>query len=229
MNWKYLRKAPWLDSRALYIARTPVGGTLLDIGSSDGETLRHISELRPDLHLFATDISGRPDACPEGCRFARADIEKETLPWEDGSMDTITCMQVVEHLHDPGSLFREVSRLLKPGGLLFIETPHPKTTSLTSLSGRSTGTFTMNFYDDPTHTRPVSTGRLAHYCRDRGMDICASGTSRNYLIAAAHLLYAFRRPSYRKFTAKAHWLGWSSYLTATMPGGPCTVYPESSL
>ena len=39
MNWKYLRWFPGLDTRAGFVARVPQGGTLLDMGSSDGETL----------------------------------------------------------------------------------------------------------------------------------------------------------------------------------------------
>src|SRR5688572_13392124 len=53
MNWRCLHPWPWLDTRARFIARTPRGGKLLDLGASDGETLRHIAELRPDLSLAA--------------------------------------------------------------------------------------------------------------------------------------------------------------------------------
>ena len=58
MNWALLRQFPWLDTRAQFVAAAPRAGALLDLGSSDGETLRHIAELRPDLRLYAAD-SGR--------------------------------------------------------------------------------------------------------------------------------------------------------------------------
>jgi hypothetical protein len=60
MNWARLRYASWLDTRAGFVAATPRGGSLLDLGSSDGETLGHFAELRPDLKFFATDLAGRP-------------------------------------------------------------------------------------------------------------------------------------------------------------------------
>ena len=61
MNWTYLRPCAWVDTRARFVAGTPPGGALLDLGSSDGETLGHIAELRPDLRLFAADLAGTPE------------------------------------------------------------------------------------------------------------------------------------------------------------------------
>src|SRR5205814_2717980 len=99
------------------------GGSLLDLGSSDGRTLCHMSELRPDLTFAAVDIAGPPDHLPKNTRFASADLEKDSLPWSDGSFEAITCMHVVEHLRTMKNLWREVARLLKPGGKVYIETP----------------------------------------------------------------------------------------------------------
>lgn len=214
MNWKYFRKIPWIDSRSMFVSTTPRGGTLLDIGSSNGETLCHIRELRPDLKLFATDVNGDPEKYPRDCLFFRGDIQKDKLPWADESMDSITCMHVVEHLHNLQGLFSEAVRLLKPEGRIYIETPHPKTSTLPGLQGRAAGIFTMNFYDDPTHVAPVSIERLASYCREYGLQVLSSGISRNLLFAAANLVYTFLPPSRRKYTAKAHWIGWFVYLIA---------------
>src|ERR1051326_2355464 len=38
MNWTYLRRFPWLDPRARFVASLPPCASLLDLGSSDGET-----------------------------------------------------------------------------------------------------------------------------------------------------------------------------------------------
>src|SRR5579872_3242401 len=98
MNWTWLRHAPWLDTRAGFVARAPRSGTLLDLGSSDGETLRHIAELRPDLRLHAVDLAGSPENYPAACKFHRANLELDRLPWPDASIAAITCMHLVEHL-----------------------------------------------------------------------------------------------------------------------------------
>lgn len=213
MNWVILRPFPCLDTRARFVAQTPRGGTLLDLGSSDGETLRHFAELRPDLRLFAADKSGQPEKYPGGCHFHRADFERDRLPWPDGTMDAITCMHLVEHLHKLDPLFGEISRLLKPSGRAYFETPHPKSLTLPS----SGGTFSMNFYDDATHVRIVTTDSLAQEAKQAGLQIETAGVSRNWLFAASHLFFVFRPPSRQKFTAQLHWWGWSAYLIARKP------------
>jgi len=85
MNWLCLRPWPWLDTRARFVARVPRNGRLLDLGSSDGETLGHIAQLRPDLRLGAADKFGQPENYPRGCEFHRADFERGSLPWPAGA------------------------------------------------------------------------------------------------------------------------------------------------
>src|SRR5258706_604831 len=52
MNWSRWRSIPWIDTRAAFVAATPKAGNLLDLGTSNGETLCHMWELRPDLNYF---------------------------------------------------------------------------------------------------------------------------------------------------------------------------------
>jgi len=217
VNWKLLRYCPWMDTRARFVARTPRDGALLDLGSSDGATLGHIAELRPDLRLFAVDLAGAPDAYPAGCQFHRADLERDRLPWPDSSIDTVTCMHLIEHLHGLKLLLEEVARLLRPGGKVYFETPHPKSLGLSSPRGDAAGTFTLNFWDDRTHVRPVTTGALAQAVREHRLEVVTTGISRNLLFAASHPLFIFMRASRKKFTARTHWLGWSAYLIARRP------------
>jgi SAM-dependent methyltransferase len=217
MNWSYLRHFPWLDTRARFVAAAPASGTLLDLGASDGETLGHIAELRPDLRLFAADKAGQPEKYPAGCEFQRADLEREKLMWPDCTMDSVTCMHLIEHLHDLTWLLAESARVLKPGGCIYFETPHPRSLVISSPGGTAAGTFTLNFFDDPTHVRLVAAGALAQRVRGAGLEVLASGTSRNWLFAAAWPALFFSPASRKKFTARVHWLGWSAYLIAHRP------------
>jgi SAM-dependent methyltransferase len=217
VNWSSIKACPWVDTRAYFVARVPPGGCLLDLGASDGETLGHMAELRPDLKLRAADICGKPERYPAGCDFARVDLEREPLPWATASADAITCMHLVEHLRELEPLMREVARVLKPGGRVYFETPHPRTTRYASPAGAAAGTFTMNFYDDPTHVQLVSAGRLGQLARNAGLKVITSGVSRNWLFAFAWLWLWPAPPSRKKFTAQAHWRGWSAYLIAERP------------
>jgi len=216
MNWLWLRPFPWLDTRARFAARAPLGAAFLDLGSSDGETLGHIAELRPDLRFFAADKFGQPEKYPAGCQFSRVDFECDRLPWPDCSMDAITCMHLVEHLRDSAMLLHEVARVLKPGGRAYLETPHPKSLGLPSLRHAAVP-FTMNFHDDPTHVQLVSVEELAEQAQAAGLRVESSGTSRNWLFAAAHPLFLFLPPCRKKYTAQVHWIGWSACLIAVKP------------
>lgn len=45
------------------------------------------------------------------------------LPFADNSLDAIICLSVLEHVEDPMRASRELYRVLKPGGALFVYAP----------------------------------------------------------------------------------------------------------
>jgi ubiquinone/menaquinone biosynthesis C-methylase UbiE len=47
-----------------------------------------------------------------------------SLPFSDASFDLVTCNMVVEHLPAPLHIFKEMSRVLAPGGILVVHTPN---------------------------------------------------------------------------------------------------------
>lgn len=47
-----------------------------------------------------------------------------SMPFEPDSFDLIFCEYVVEHLEDPAGAFREMRRVLKPGGRILLLTPN---------------------------------------------------------------------------------------------------------
>ena len=217
MNWAHWRLIPWIDTRAAFVAGTPRNGSLLDLGTSDGETLCHMWELRPDLAFAAIDIAGPPARTPPDTTFVRADLETARLPWPDRTFDSITCMHLVEHLKTMTGLWREIGRLLKPGGRVYIETPGLQSVTTPSAPESLRGKVTLNFYDDPTHIAPVPIASLASAARDVGLSVQRTGRSRNWLFAAAYPLLSLMPPRRKRYVARLHWLGWSVYLIAEKP------------
>ena len=45
------------------------------------------------------------------------------LPFEDNYFDSVLMTEVLEHVASPESVFQEISRVLKPGGTLYLTTP----------------------------------------------------------------------------------------------------------
>jgi SAM-dependent methyltransferase len=217
MNWSRWKAIPWVDTRAAFVAGTPKNGALLDLGSSDGETLCHMYELRRDLEFASVDIAGRPARTPPNTSFAQANLESDKLPWPAGSFDSITCMHVVEHLRSTTNLWGEIARVLKPGGRVYVETPGLESVNTPSPPASLQGQITLNFYDDPTHIHPVPLTAMLSDARDAGLIVTRTGHSRNWLFAAAYPLLSILSRSRKRYVAKLHWLGWSVYLIAKKP------------
>ena len=71
------------------------------------------------------------------------DIEKDRLEHENESIDFITMNAVLEHIKNPDNIFKEIRRVLKTKGLVFVRTPNWQMDC-------------KNFYNDPTHVKPYT-------------------------------------------------------------------------
>ena len=52
------------------------------------------------------------------------DLSFERLPWADGSFDAVAAWEGLEHLENPHHAVREISRVLKPGGIFLLSLPN---------------------------------------------------------------------------------------------------------
>lgn len=99
-------------------------GRFLDIGCGDG--LFAHSQSFKFKEVYGVDIcrDALREAGAKGITICQADFDAETLPFKDSFLDTITCLDVIEHVIDPVRLIRECARVLVAGGCLIIATPN---------------------------------------------------------------------------------------------------------
>ena len=105
----------------LLAKRQPPPGRLLDVGAATGFFL---ALARPR----GWDVRG-VDLSEYACQVARGkglDVfcgSLEQYPAADASFDVVTMWDVIEHFPDPRGALSAAQRLLKPGGLLALNTP----------------------------------------------------------------------------------------------------------
>lgn len=102
------------------------GETLVDLGSGAGiDALIAARQVGPKGHVIGVDMT------PEMLGKARANAaghdnvefregRLEHLPVEDASVDAVTSNCVINLVPDKGAVFREIARVLRPGGRLVI-------------------------------------------------------------------------------------------------------------
>lgn len=78
-----------------------------------------LMDVDPAALLRAAQAAGAMDELPPCLRFERS--EPVGIPAESDSFDIVTTWSVFEHVDDPVALLGEVSRVLKPDGVLFLQ------------------------------------------------------------------------------------------------------------
>jgi 2-polyprenyl-3-methyl-5-hydroxy-6-metoxy-1,4-benzoquinol methylase len=100
----------------------PSGGRALDVGCAAGFCMQAL-RLR-GFDVYGVEVSATIAAhAIDHFGFDTVHVgELQSAPWEEQSFDLITMWDVVEHVVDPHALLLSARRLLKPGGLLVLET-----------------------------------------------------------------------------------------------------------
>lgn len=146
-----------------YVRLAQAHQPVLDVGCGRGEFLaackaQGVSARGVDVNersvadLRARELDASVGAVPES--FAGV---------ADASLGSILAMHVVEHLPVEAlfALFREASRVLRPGGLLMIETPNAESVAVSA----------SDFWRDPTHLAPRHVAALTVLAREHRFEI----------------------------------------------------------
>lgn len=146
----------WIHEVGAGVPEAPV----IDIGCGRGEWL----ELLGEHNLEAVGIDLNHDfvvSCADtGLKVIEGDAIEVLRSMPEGSAGAITSMHLVEHLpfERVVALIDEALRALRPGGLLFLETPNPENLMVGS----------HYFYMDPTHLNPLPPAMLRWVVENRG-------------------------------------------------------------
>lgn len=95
---------------------------VLDVGASSGEFMEAARAGGWEVTGVEPSADGVKAAAAKGLNVIQSPAEK--LPFADQSFNLVHSNHVFEHLADPLSAAREAYRVLKPGGVVFIEVPN---------------------------------------------------------------------------------------------------------
>ncbi len=129
------------------------------------------------------------------------EISVEAIAQEQpASFDVVTCMEMLEHVPDPGSVVRACAELVKPDGWVFFSTLHRSAKAfMLAIVGAE---YVLNMLPRGTHeyAKMIRPSELAASCREAGLDLVGikgmeynpitkryaltTDTSINYMLAA---------------------------------------------
>lgn len=114
--------------RHLNYARLGKPGKLLDIGCGNGAFLARATEMGWQVQGCEVDPKAVTTCRNIGLDVIEGDAFQPAFTAD--SFDVITMSHVIEHVVDQQALLRRVNTLLRPGGILWLAAPNPKSIGL---------------------------------------------------------------------------------------------------
>ena len=151
--------------------RVPAGARVLDYGCG-------LAGYLCDFHDRGVAISGAEIAgyVVETCRSNGFDVHKvdnfSHIPFADGEFDIVYLMQVFEHLRDPHVFMKELARILKGGGMLYLAVPNAA-----SIWRKVFGDNWVSGWFAPFHLFHYNRGTLTELAARHGLDVVESRSS----------------------------------------------------
>lgn len=99
---------------------------LLDVGCGSGYLTKLLKARVPGLVVHGVDISSvaLERARAHADQVWQVDLDKANLPMPTDLYDTVTCVEVLEHVYDPDHTLREIARVLASGGRAVVTVPN---------------------------------------------------------------------------------------------------------
>jgi len=126
---------------------------ILDIGCGQGDLLRMLADASPGAELFGVELS-RTGVERSVAKVPAADVRQVDLlspsaevRMRDIGADVATCVEVLEHLDDPGRFLRNVRHALAPGATLIVTVPGGRRSKFDLMIGHRRHYAPMNLHD----------------------------------------------------------------------------------
>jgi SAM-dependent methyltransferase len=107
--------------------------------------------------------------------FYELDLEElqfSSIP--DAHFDAVLIVHVIEHLTKAPAVAQALCKKVKPGGIIYIEWPHPRSLHLPSMRE------SLNFNDDPTHVKLWEQKEIEDALTAEEFRIIRQGSRRNW-------------------------------------------------
>ena len=143
------------------------GGILADSMARKGATVLGID--LADKALRVAQLHALETGTPN-IRYQSISVEALAQA-QPASFDTVTCMEMLEHVPDPASVVQACSRLVKPGGWVFLSTIHRNAKAfMLAIVGAE---YLLKMLPRGTHeyAKMIRPSELASYCRHAGLEI----------------------------------------------------------
>ena len=109
-------------------ARGVRDAVLADVGCGTGNLYEYV---RPFTARYIGVDVVHYDGFPSGVEFHPLDLDSGQLPFRAGAVDVAVAVETIEHLENPRAFFRDLVRIVRPGGWVIVTTPNQR--SLLSL------------------------------------------------------------------------------------------------
>jgi SAM-dependent methyltransferase len=139
------------------------GGTWLDIGCGAGDLLRAADDAGWDVE--GVEVSGSAVRLLRNQGFNVWHGGAEVVERPDGYFDVVSLVEVLEHVTDPAAVLRRARCLVRPGGRLYLTTPHGR-----GISARL-GSTRWRVVCPPEHLQLFSRRGLATLVTDSGLSV----------------------------------------------------------
>lgn len=148
---------------AMYLPAPRRQARLLDVGCGSGVHLVRMQDLGWEVEGVEVDLEAVKAARARGISVRAGTLQDQQYP--AGSFDAVTCVHVLEHVHDPVGLLREIARVLRMEGRLVVVTPN-----IESLGHRRYGAAWLNL-DPPRHLYLFSARTLRRVAEMVGLKV----------------------------------------------------------